>query len=86
MNVSEEATSVCSRDLCKDERLDESYGDRLGSMTEDLGLVWLHVVSPPDIEADLASVSENWGNFGGAAEEGAGPRREPAPSATRART
>ncbi len=65
LNVSEEATSVCSRDLCDDERLDESYGSRMGSMSEDLGLVWLHVVSPPDIESDLPSVSENWGNFGG---------------------
>ncbi|MGH2805301.1 MAG: hypothetical protein ACRDL4_20040, partial [Thermoleophilaceae bacterium] len=26
LNVSEEATSICSRDLCDDERLDESYG------------------------------------------------------------
>jgi hypothetical protein len=65
LHVSEEATSVCSRDLCTDERLDESYGSRMSSMSEDLGLVWLHVVSPPDMEADLASVSENWGNFGG---------------------
>jgi hypothetical protein len=68
LNVSEEATSICSRDLCQDQRLDESYGSRLKSMSEDLGLVWLHVVSPPDMEADLASVSENWGNFGGASE------------------
>jgi hypothetical protein len=74
-NVSEEATAVCSRDLCRDERLDESYGSRMGSMAEDLGLVWLHVVSPPDIEADLTSVSENWGNFGGGDEETAGRRR-----------
>jgi hypothetical protein len=65
MNVSEEATTVCSRDLCEDARLDESYGSRMSSMAEDLGLVWLHVVSPPNIEADLTSVSENWGNFGG---------------------
>ena len=65
LNVSEEATAVCSRDLCHDERLDESYGSRMSSMAEDLGLVWLHVVSPPDIEAELTSVSENWGNFGG---------------------
>ena len=74
MNVSEEATTVCSRDLCEDERLDESYGSRISSMAEDLGLVWLHVVSPPEIENDLASVSENWGNFGGAEEEAA-PRQ-----------
>ncbi|HEX6585010.1 MAG TPA: sulfatase-like hydrolase/transferase [Thermoleophilaceae bacterium] len=69
MNVSEEATSVCSRDLCENTRPEESYGDRISSMTEDLGLVWLHVVSPPDIESDLASVSENWGNFGGGGDE-----------------
>jgi hypothetical protein len=65
MNVDEEATSVCSRDICTDTIGDESYGKRMSSMAEDLGLVWLHVVSPPDIENDLTSVSENWGNFGG---------------------
>jgi hypothetical protein len=69
LTVSEEATSVCSRDLCDDERLEESYGSRMSSMSEDLGLVWLHVVSPPDIESDLPSVSENWGNFAGGEEE-----------------
>ena len=65
MNVDEEATAVCSRDLCKNSIGDQSYGKRMSSMAEDLGLVWLHVVSPPNIENDLASVSENWGNFGG---------------------
>jgi Sulfatase len=69
MNVSEEATTVCPRDLCEDERLDESYASRIGSLTEDLGLVWLHVVSPPDVEEDLASVSDTWGDFGGGAGE-----------------
>ena len=65
MNVSEEATSVCSSKLCKDAREEEPWTDRMTSLTDDLGLVWLHVVSPPGIEDDLASVSENWGNFGG---------------------
>jgi sulfatase-like protein len=73
LHVSEEATSICSRDLCEDQRLDESYGSRLGSMSEDLGLVWLHVVSPPDMESDLPSVSENWGNFGGDEDEATTP-------------
>jgi hypothetical protein len=82
MNVSEEATTVCSREVCEDERLDESYPDRMSSMTEDLGLVWLHVVAPPDIESELTSVSENWGNFGGAAEEeAAGPTQDLGPRA-----
>ncbi len=71
MNVSEEATTVCSRDICTDERLDESYPDRISSMSEDLGLVWLHVVAPPEMETDLTSVSENWGNFGGAGDDSA---------------
>jgi hypothetical protein len=65
LNVSEEATSVCPRDLCKDERAEESYLDRMKSMYDDLSVVWLHVIAPPDAESDLPSVSENWGNFGG---------------------
>jgi hypothetical protein len=65
MNVSEEATTVCPRDLCEDARLDEPFLDRLGSMTEDVGLVYAHIVAPPDMETDLPSVSENWGDFGG---------------------
>jgi hypothetical protein len=65
LNVDEEATSVCPRDLCKSQLGEEAYPKRMSSMAEDLGLVWLHVVSPPDIENDLTSVSENWGNFGG---------------------
>ena len=65
MNVDEEATSVCPQDLCKDIIGEEAYPKRMSSMAEDLGLVWLHVVSPPEIENDLTSVSENWGNFGG---------------------
>ena len=63
MNVSEEATSVCSGDICNDERLDESYPDRISSMSEDLGLVWLHVVAPPEMETDLTSVSRELGQL-----------------------
>jgi Sulfatase len=82
MNVSEEATTVCSPDLCQDQRLEEPYPDRMSSMTEDLGLVWLHVVAPPDMESELTSVSENWGNFAGAAEdEAAAPTQDLGPRA-----
>jgi len=65
MNVSEEATSVCPRDLCKDARQDEPLLNRLGSITGDLSLVYAHVVSPPGLERDLPSVSDTWGDFGG---------------------
>jgi Sulfatase len=66
MNVSEEATTVCPRDICKDERLDDPFLDRLASIADDLSLVYAHVVAPPGMEADLDSVSETWGDFGGA--------------------
>ena len=79
MHVSEEATSVCPPDLCEDSRPDESYAKRMESMSEDLGLVWLHVVSPPEIEKDLASVSENWGNFGGQDDGGGEQQAKAAP-------
>jgi hypothetical protein len=69
LHVSEEATSICAADLCGSDRESEGYPDRLSSLSEDLGLVWLHVVSPPDAEKELPSVSDNWGNFGGGAEE-----------------
>ena len=65
MNVSEEATTICPRSLCKDERLDEPFADRLKSIADDLSLVYAHVVAPPGIENDLTSVSETWGDFGG---------------------
>ena len=71
MNVSEEATTVCPRSLCKDTRLDEPFGDRMKSMVDDLGLVYAHVVAPPGVEEDLTSVSETWGDFGGDAGGGA---------------
>lgn len=70
MNVSEEATTVCPRSVCADTRAEEPFLDRLGSMTDDLSLVYAHVVAPPGIERDLASVSENWGNFGADAASG----------------
>ncbi len=71
MNVSEEATTICPRDLCKDARLDEPFLDRLGSIADDLSLVYAHVVAPPGIEQDLDSVSETWGAFGGEGGSGA---------------
>jgi hypothetical protein len=77
MNVSEEATSVCPRDLCKDARQDEPLVDRLGSITGDLGLVYAHVVAPPGLERDLPSVSDTWGDFGGG---GGGTTASPAAS------
>lgn len=88
MNVSEEATTVCPRDLCTDARTEEPFLERLGSMTDDLTLVYAHVVTPPAIERDLPSVSENWGNFGADAGGGevSGSAASATPSAEEAQT
>ncbi len=72
MNVSEEATSVCPRSLCKDTRLDEPRVDRLKSMADDLSVVYKHIVAPPGIEKNLPTVSETWGDFGGGGSGGDG--------------
>jgi hypothetical protein len=78
MNVSEAATTVCPRDICADPRLEAPLLDRLGSIGQDLGLVYAHVVSPPGIGSGLPAVSETWGDFGGEAmAAGRVPARNP---------
>ena len=88
MNVSEEATSVCPRDLCKDERLDEPYVDRMSvDVRRPRPRLGARGRRRPGSRSDLASVSENWGNFGGDTGGGGERRRAPrATSRTRART
>ena len=82
MHVSEEATRVCPRRLCRDERRQEPFRRRIGSMASDVGLVYAHVVAPKDLERELPSVSETWGDFGGTDVTGqAGPRRRSGPYA-----
>jgi hypothetical protein len=83
LHVSDESTSVCSPELCENERGQDGYVDRLKSMTDDLSLVWLHVVSPPKLEARLPSVSETWGDFGGGDDD---QRVAARPRSERART
>ena len=42
----------------------EGFGERMGSMFSDLGIVSLHLVLPDDLRRRLPSVSEQLGNFG----------------------
>lgn len=68
-NVAEEATGLCPDQLCPQAR---SAGllDRLHALGQDVGLIWLHEVTPPSLERELPSISESWGSFAGG-EEGA---------------
>ena len=62
MNVLEEATTLCPSSVCKVAR-GGGFLDRQSSLVSDMTLVYEHVVAPPDIQKNLPSVSENWGDF-----------------------
>jgi hypothetical protein len=62
LHVREEATAMCAPSLCKDSRSD-SFVDRMGSLWDDLSLVYAHQVLPDDVERELPSVTETWGRF-----------------------
>jgi hypothetical protein len=47
------------------DQADDSFGERMGSLAEDLGIVSLHLVLPDDLRGRLPSVSETLGDFGG---------------------
>ncbi|HYY21612.1 MAG TPA: sulfatase-like hydrolase/transferase [Thermoleophilaceae bacterium] len=64
MIVSQEATDLCPRNLCQ-EPTRGSLAQRERSLASDTGLVYLHMIAPPHIESDLASVSSTLGGFAG---------------------
>jgi hypothetical protein len=63
LHVREDATALCAPSLCVDPD-GESFEDRMGSLVDDLGLVYAHLVLPDDLDRELPSVSESWGRFG----------------------
>jgi hypothetical protein len=62
MIVSQEATGLCPRGLCR-EPTRGSVAQRQHSLVRDSGLVFLHVIAPPAIERTLPSVSDTVAGF-----------------------
>ena len=62
MHVFEPVTQLCPTDLCP--RAHPRFPGRMASLTEDVSLVYLHVVLPEDATEDLPSVSDTWQYFG----------------------
>jgi Sulfatase len=62
MEVSQEATDMCPRSVCR-ELTRGSRSSRERDLAADTGLVYLHVVSPPHVERNLPSVSDTLGGF-----------------------
>ena len=82
LRVAELATNLCPPELCRggDE---ESLGGHFGSLGEDVGAVYLHLVVPDRFASGLPPVGETWSDFfGGPGEddraEGAAPGQKAA--------
>jgi hypothetical protein len=64
MHVSEDATALCAPSLCTGARR-PGFRDRMRALWDDLSLVYAHQVLPDDVERELPSVTETWGDFNG---------------------
>jgi Sulfatase len=62
MIVSQEATGLCPRKVCR-EPARGSLAERQRSLVSDTGLVYLHVIAPPALERTLTPVSESVARF-----------------------
>jgi Sulfatase len=70
MNVWESQTHLCPNRLCRHHSGEgDSFVDRMHSLFEDTGVVYLHMVVPTSEEDRLPDVATTWGNFRQAAEE-----------------
>ena len=62
LEVSEIVTRLCPAQLCQ--RPDTTLGQRMGMMASDLSVVYLHVVLPDELKAELPPLTDDWANFG----------------------
>ncbi len=67
MHVYEPVTQLCPSNLCP--RARDSFPARMSSLSEDLAVVYGHVVLPDGISKNLPSVTETWQGFGKTHEE-----------------
>jgi len=63
MRVFEPITQLCPEAYCP--RARETFGERMRSLVDDLGIVYLHVALPKGLTRRLPSVSDTWRDFGG---------------------
>jgi hypothetical protein len=70
LHVREDATALCAPSLCTDVGR-PGFRDRMRSLWDDLSLVYAHQVLPDDLERDLPSVTQTWGDFNGGLETSA---------------
>ncbi len=64
MQVFERLTALCPKAICGPGPHDRSAVQRIRSMFVDLGVVYLHIVLPPDFATRLPVVTRSWADFG----------------------
>ena len=77
MNVVESVTHLCPRAVCegappaeaRGEAPIEAAGDEPSSLYSDVGVVYLHLVTPPRLAETLPPITEQWMNFGSEEDE-----------------
>jgi hypothetical protein len=70
LHVREDATALCAPSVCTDADR-PGFRGRMRSLWDDLSLVYAHEVLPDDLERELPSVTETWGDFNGGLETSA---------------
>ncbi len=62
-NVLEVSTYLCPDELSGRSESALSYGERMKSLFSDLGVVYLHVVTPASYTTSLPAIDNQWGDF-----------------------
>jgi sulfatase-like protein len=65
MNVTETSTDLCPQRLCPDQRASRSapFGERIGDLVSDLGVVFGHLLLPDSWAQRLPAVDHTFGDF-----------------------
>jgi len=67
LHVREDATALCAPSLCA-AASDDSFGERIGSLSGDAGLAYAHLVLPGRLERELPAVERKWRELDGRAD------------------
>ena len=67
----ESLTNLCPGSICKNEKgsSTQEVTDTTGSLANDAGVVYLHLVLPHPYSDEIPAISDSWGNFGQAEHE-----------------
>ena len=62
----ESLTNLCPGSICKNEKgsSTQEVTDTTGSLANDAGVVYLHLLLPHPYADDIPAISDSWGNFG----------------------